>query len=272
MPPSVYSISRNATVVSTALISRFYLKNRLSNQQVFAIALIVFGFFLVSFSDIFFGSETNSAKFSLLSCVGIIFLILGLFFQGFSYCYEEKMLNDYIISVPQLIGFESMIGMIFCTVIFLVFVKIPCRYENFCIVQGDRPLDSPVFGFMDLFVNRAWIFYVLLWFSIMIFNRVGMYITKYSGAVLRVVLDTFRTTAIWIISLATGLEKFTSVHRFVLELVGFLCLILGNLMFNKIINLNIFEDENQLLKDTSNSSTIQLTNSFDSDKSGKHFE
>jgi len=65
--------------------------------------------------------------------------------------------------------------------------------------------------------------------SIASFNATGVAITKYATAAQRSTVDTSRTLLIWIFSLILGWEEFLGW-----ELVGFVLLVLGTLIYNEI--------------------------------------
>lgn len=246
VPPSVFAIGKNATVISTAILDKYYLKNSLSSSKMFAVVLIVFGFVLVSLSTVFGSSSDNSPSLSMYSLLGVVFLFVSLFFQGFTFCYQEQILKTYSVPIRQMIGFESMMGVMFCTLMFGALIKVSCFSETFCVKIEGAPLDSPAYAVRDLFLDGAWKVYVLLWFSIMVFNTVGLEITKHSGAVFRVVLDTLRTVVIWLISIVCGFERVDHIGTLCLELCGFVLLISGNLVFNGIVKLRYFESKSKV--------------------------
>ena len=238
--PSIFSIAKNATVVFTALFSVVYLKKALPRFKVLSILIIMMGFIIVAISSIVFPDkdkviETNlSSSFNFGSFIGILCLFVSLIFQGFTYCYQEKVLDEYEIKPSQMIGFESMMGAIVSTLIFLVTGFIKCTNSSYCNFKAGQPIDSPVYAFYDLQYNYAWLYFMLLCFSIMIFNLVGLIIVKYSGAVLRVVLDTLRTICVWVISIFIGFESLNNPWKVSIEIIGFIFLLLGNLIYNEI--------------------------------------
>lgn len=69
-----------------------------------------------------------------------------------------------------------------------------------------------------------------LLFSIACYNASGVSITKYASAAQRSTLDSMRTLFIWIGSLILGWESFIW-----LELIGFIFLVSGTLIFNEIV-------------------------------------
>lgn len=66
--------------------------------------------------------------------------------------------------------------------------------------------------------------------SIGCFNATGVAVTKYASAAQRSTVDTCRTLVIWCISLMIGWEKF-----YWQELIGFILLVGGTLVYNEIV-------------------------------------
>ena len=69
-------------------------------------------------------------------------------------------------------------------------------------------------------------------FSIAFFNFFGISVTKKMSAAHRMVLDSVRTCVVWTAGLVFFGEKFS-----ILQLIGFLILISGTLVYNVIIRL-----------------------------------
>lgn len=65
--------------------------------------------------------------------------------------------------------------------------------------------------------------------SIGCFNATGVAITKYASAAQRSTVDTSRTLIIWFVSIFIGWEKF-----YWQELIGFILLVMGTLVYNEI--------------------------------------
>ena len=70
--------------------------------------------------------------------------------------------------------------------------------------------------------------------SIAGFNATGVMITKHASAAQRSTVDTCRTLVIWCVFLVAGKEKFLFG-----ELIGFIVLVLGTLVYNEIIEVPI---------------------------------
>jgi hypothetical protein len=156
-------------------------------------------------------------------------------FQGFCYCYQENLLDKYEVKVMQMIGFESMVGAITSSVLMLIAMNITCPNAQFCNKEKGFPIDSPPTAFYDLGFNNAGLLFTLTCFSIMIFNLCGLTITKNAGAVFKVILDTLRTITVWIISVIIRFEDLKPAGKVILELSGFIFLIMGNLIYNELV-------------------------------------
>ena len=193
------------------------------------------GFILVALSSILFEDSSSSSTFNFMSIVGILCLLISLMFQGFVFTYQEKLLDTFEINPLQMVGMESMMGAIVCTILLCITSMITCKHPEFCNAKDAQPIDSPPYSLYDLGLNYAWVYFMLTAFSIMIFNFVGLIITKYAGSVFRVILDTLRTIVIWIFSVIISFETLKPPIKIVLEIIGFILLILGNLIYNEII-------------------------------------
>lgn len=79
------------------------------------------------------------------------------------------------------------------------------------------------------------------------FNVTGVTVTKYINALARSIADATRTIAVWIIGIiitvTAGTDKpnyrweMTSAGAILMQLAGFVVLIFGNLIYNRIIKL-----------------------------------
>lgn len=66
------------------------------------------------------------------------------------------------------------------------------------------------------------------------FNAFGVMITKYASAAQRATIDSCRTLTIWMVFISLGKEKFMMG-----ELVGFVLLATGTLIYNEIVEVPI---------------------------------
>jgi hypothetical protein len=197
------------------------------------------GFIMVALASIIYDKKEDSDHkdegFNFMSIIGILSLFISLMFQGFVFTYQERIVDEYEFSPLQMVGMESMMGGCMCTLLLMITSNIRCYHPEFCNAEIGQSIDSPPTSIFDLRDNYAWVYFLLTALSVMIFNLVGLIITKYSGAVFRVILDTLRTITIWIISIIIGFESLKPAQKIIIELIGFVFLILGNLIYNEII-------------------------------------
>jgi len=81
-------------------------------------------------------------------------------------------------------------------------------------------------GYNHLIILYAAIFIV----CIALFNAFGLAVTKYASAAQRSTIDCSRIFAVWMLSLWIFHDPFMP-----LEIIGFMMLVLGTLMYNEII-------------------------------------
>lgn len=84
-------------------------------------------------------------------------------------------------------------------------------------------------------------------FSIATFNVSGVTVTKYINALTRSICDVTRTVLVWaigiIVTVTAGQSRpnykweLVQVGAILVELLGFLILILGNLVYNKVVKI-----------------------------------
>jgi hypothetical protein len=84
-------------------------------------------------------------------------------------------------------------------------------------------------------------------FSLLIFNISGLSITKYINSLSRAICDVTRTVIIWIVGIivtvtvgkneANYVWESTEAGSIAIQLVGFVLLVTGNFVYNKIIVL-----------------------------------
>jgi hypothetical protein len=76
-------------------------------------------------------------------------------------------------------------------------------------------------------------------FTIAVFNASGVAVTKYMSSLVRSILDVSRTVLVWGVGLILPLPSYIGTGNWetfdVLELLGFLILVLGNFVYNEIV-------------------------------------
>lgn len=186
-----------------------------------------------------------------LQIIGYILLISSLFTNGFQFVFEEKLLAKYHIEPLEMVGYEGMFGLTAQLILMIIASFIPCGFgPDACVFDkaGMPFIENPLAYFREMGENGLLLFFVILGvFSIATFNVTGVTVTKYINALARSICDVTRTVIVWIvgiiITVSAGVNKPNYKWELInggaisVQLVGFLVLILGNLIYNKIVKI-----------------------------------
>ena len=102
-------------------------------------------------------------------------------------------------------------------------------------------IEDSDFAFKQMDDNRnlmtVYIFYII---SIATYNIVGINLTKLVSSTARAVVDTVRTVFIWLFFLLFEPVPGVHEHFYVLQLIGFILLVTGTLIYNEIVTIPYF--------------------------------
>lgn len=130
-----------------------------------------------------------------------------------------------------------------------MYVPCPSSFGELCLsYNGESRLEFPGLFFSQLGGNGLLLFYVILGvFTIALFNICGVNVTKHISSLARSIVDVTRTILVWIgsiiITQTYGSDnpnfswELTDTGAILMELFGFIILVVGNLVYNKIIIL-----------------------------------
>lgn len=240
MNVSIWQMLRNGVAIFVVIFTIFYLKKSIPMHNWLGVGVVTVGFLFVGAASFIQDPETpklhdgNDSFWNTL--IGLGFLLVSLAFSGFQFTYQEKLMENYEFDPRRLVGAESVVGTVSIAVLLMITSIIPCSNPKMC----DVTFDNPATGMMQMINNgKILMWAVIAMFSVMLYNLAGLWLTKKVGSVFRIVMDSARTVAIWIISVMIGLETFY-MKRFFLQIIGFALLVLGNLIFNKIVVVPFF--------------------------------
>jgi len=224
---SVFQMLRGAVIIFTGVLSVLFLKRKLSSFHWTGMMLILVGLALVGVASILQPQDDANAPHPLS---GDAIIIAATLVTAVQMVIEEKLLTGYNIPPLLMVGWEGFWGFIPLSVILVPFYYIPGpavgnRLEN--------PLDAIVQMGNSGIITLALVGNVV---SIAFFNFTGVTITAKLSATTRMVLDSVRTLIIWIFSLIVGWQSF-----YWLQIIGFLILLAGTLIYNKILKIPGFE-------------------------------
>lgn len=148
------------------------------------------------------------------------------------FVYEEKILKEYRIQVLEIVGWEGVWG-IFITSIFIV---------AFYFIPGEDfgSAENPIQASLQLIHSKELIVSMLI-SSLVIgpFNYFGTSLTKYASAMHRCLVDASRMCIVWFVSMCCNWESFKTNQA-----MGYLLIIVGNLLYYGIISLGAEKKEN----------------------------
>lgn len=233
---SVYQMMRGLIVFVAAILSIIFLKRRFYRHHWSSLVLVVGGVALVGASPILYPeSGTSEDEDSGSAYLGIILVVIAQFFAGGLMISEEKLLGNYYLHPMKVVGWEGFWGCFIYIILLFIMQFIPCNMADLCPYGT---LEDTPQAFYEMGQNPLiWVYGLGVIFSIAFFNSFGVAVTKYASAAQRSTIDTSRTLLIWVIFLAKpgpGHERFIW-----LELVGFVMLVIGTLVFNEIVVIPI---------------------------------
>ena len=256
---STYQMMRGSVILFTSLFSRIFLNNKILLHNYIGLSLVITGLFLVGVSNVLIqgfipegcGVKTEDKS----TYMGYILVIFAQIFSAFQFIIEEKFTKHYTCDPLKVVGWEGVWGSGLYFIVLIIFQNITCpnplNFEKnwataICTKNNNNQyhLEDTNFAFKQIWNNKLLLFYTILFIiSIAVFNYVGITITKIASAPARAVIDTVRTIFIWAFFILPIVDKCHREHFNWIQLFGFIFLIFGTLIYNKIISLFPFNDE-----------------------------
>lgn len=241
MAGSVFQMLRGGIIIITCVFMIIFLKKYPKNYEWLGVGIVFLGVFLVGLASQIDNSASHKKQET--NFFGIIMLIISLLFSGFQFIYQEKILIKYKTHPMQLVAWEGTWGLISFLILLPIFQFISCDSfsgkKDICSPDGQQHylLENTIFAFKQMFDKLPVFFYSLgQTFSICGFNYFGIMLVKYSSAGTRAVMDNTRTVLVWIFFLLVPMANGSTLEHFLwLELVGFIVLLFGQIIYNGII-------------------------------------
>lgn len=254
---SMFQMMRGLELFFVCLWSKIFLKNPIYRHAILGVGSLIFGLFLVGLNSIIFKDDnTDVAKNPL---VGIILMCTSQFFSSTEYVFQEKFIKHYDVHPFQLVGFEGLWGSCMYAILLIIFQNVDCEgwdkdfkegicfyytethyYDNGTISYNETisRIEDTDYAFKQMGDNTSllvvYIFYIV---SIALYNIVGINLTKLVSSTARAVVDTVRTVFIWLFFLAFSPVEGTKEHFYALQLVGFIFMVCGTLVYNEIVTI-----------------------------------
>ncbi|KAL8832596.1 MAG: hypothetical protein Q9191_000165 [Dirinaria sp. TL-2023a] len=242
--PSLFQMTRGIVALFSCLFSVWFLKRRVEMYRWFGLGIVVLGIALAGFAGTAPqnqaqpGVQTLGSAGSIHEAVsgdaaparrawfGIAVISVAQIFAAGQFVIEEAVMSRYSIKPLELVGWEGIAGL---TVILIGQLIAQVIYGSTDAGRGSF-LDLRQ-GWWEISHHKSvWTAGLIIMFCTGVFNYFALTVTRSVSATSRCTTDNFRTLLIWIVSLSLGWESF---H--LLQLVGFMGLVYGNLLFNEVV-------------------------------------
>lgn len=241
---SVFQIMRGMMVVVSAFLTRFWLKRHLKWYKLVGVTVVILGLILVGMAIVLDPSHNEDSQKIGSPLLGILLIVGAQVVQGTQIVIEEVLLKN--VSLPPLliVGVEGSWGILEMCILLTVVYFIPgTDYGG----KLENTLDTLV-----MLSNSAELLgFMLTYFvAILLYNYFGMCVTQCLSAVHRTILEAIRTACIWAADLllwywltAGSLDPLGEwwTDWSVLELGGFVVMLLGSLIYNEFVILPKFD-------------------------------
>jgi|JI6StandDraft_1071083.scaffolds.fasta_scaffold11106_5 hypothetical protein len=216
--------------------------------------IAIIGILLVGVSNVVFAPKSSSSDADAkLAIVGYLLIVASLITNGLFFVSEEKLYKAYHLEPMQVVGYEGLFGLIFYAIILPIISFVPCSFGVEACVFSDKNfpyIERPGQYFAEAANSWSLMLFVILGvFSIAAFNVCGSTVTKYINALARSLADVTRTIVIWLVGIIVTVTagkyypnyvwEIVGVGAILLELVGFVILVFGNLIYNRMIVIPI---------------------------------
>lgn len=244
---------RSSTLIFGAIINVYYLHRPLPSYQLYSVYLTIFSILFVGIAALFSNTKTTHREASpIFISMIIIVRVLSKSFQAISMIIEEKVMSSYSMTPVEMSGLSGVWNIAFSTLV-LLFVSV-FSYEN-------------LFDTFSMIQNSSAVLWLSIW-SVVVFGVwtvLSLNITRKLSAVARMVFDQLTIVFVWIVQLAihwfvagnpTLEEKYGRAGEAWtnwswLQLFGFMLMVLGACIYQKIIKLpwiDYYEYENLMGK------------------------
>jgi len=242
---SVWQMLRGSIVIFTAMLSKCFLGRSLEIYQYVGLTFTVCGLALVGLAATLGAKDDSSSKSSKDMIFGIILIVLGQFCSAIQMVIEEKFLKKRKFHPMQVVGMEGFFGlfMMVCIVLPITTYVVPAppdgSTDDIRSVFHDEVFD----GLYMMTDNLNILYFGIIYFaSIGMYNVFGMGVAKKMSSVHRTLIDALRTTIVWSFDVilfyaGSGSAGEELTYYSILQCVGFILLIIGTLIYNKVLRL-----------------------------------
>jgi drug/metabolite transporter (DMT)-like permease len=235
---SVYQMLRGSIILFSGLLSVLFLRRKLRAFQWIGIAVVVVGLFCVGASSMLNGGDSSAGDSSAgMAVVGVLLVVAAQLFSAGQMIVEEAFLKGKNYPSMQVVGCEGCFGIVLSYFIVFPLTTFALPGQNYG--HADDWFDAVAQTINSWPLAVLSLVYVL---SIAGYNFASLSVAKRLTTVHRTLIDSSRTIFVWGLDLIiyyAGATQFGESwnHWSWLELLGFIVLLLGTLIYNRVIKL-----------------------------------
>lgn len=238
----VWQMMRGSLIVCTAALSVIFLKRRLKLFHYTAIGLTVIGLYMIgcaAFADAHHaGNAAQGGSSPEKVLLGVSFTLLAQLAAGSQNAFEEYLMQGKRVSAKLTVAMEGFWGIIGQGLLLVILACVPGS-DHGTLESWPDTLKQ----YFSLPESQTLLWLTVTYMaSIVLYNLAGLKVTEYISAVTRVLIDGCRVVVVWSISL--GMYYFVDERYGVpwteasyLQLIGFMLLIAGTLIYNQIVHI-----------------------------------
>ncbi|KAL4237585.1 hypothetical protein ACF0H5_002299 [Mactra antiquata] len=236
---SVWQMLRGSIIIFAGILSKIFLKRKLKASHWLGMIIVMAGLVLVGCSSVFKSQnhKTNGGK----TLIGILLILGSQIVSASQMVIEEAFLKKRALHPLHVVGLEGTYGFLLMSAVVL-----PAMY----FIPGNDVHGNYEDSLDALYQMsnspRLFIFCVLYLSSIAFYNYFGLAVTRSLTAVHRTLIDACRTIMVWGVDLIIYYafdknfgEPFDKTYG-ILQIDGFLFLMIGTAMYNQLIDLRHF--------------------------------
>ena len=265
LPGSICQMLRGALLIFTYILSVIFIKNTHNKNHYLGMFLTIIGLIIVGLAEGL--NKKNNLKNTIF---GIFLTVIGQFFTALQFVYEENLTKKYECKITKIIGFQGIFGILLMIIVLPILDSINCGngksdfVRNVCTKDenGIWSLENFKFAIKQLKNNKK-----LIWLSLLYaigdlgYNLTGITIGKEATSTARAIAENMKIILIWMFFLfpfnpIEYREKFNWI-----QLIGYLVLLFGNLVYHEIIVL--FKSDEENLESQLNKEYDLIGNRFD---------
>ena len=189
-----------------------------------------FGLFVISYSGLQgYQGDSGSAKYPNMS-FGIILMVFQMSIDSIYYIGQEKLFSIYYMSSDFLVGWSGIWGFLFMLPLVFAMNQVPCDYEKDKFCSGHYIEDTTLWYNQILSSAQLKVALLGYLFTKQVYAIASTTLVKETGALTRTLFKQLQPIMVWAFSYYFGWEKFIWM-----QFIGFVFIVLGNLIYNKII-------------------------------------